>query len=429
MTKEHPQVRGGRELWVRGLPTGDDFPDFGKFTYYLEHDGRKSVASMQTMNDDVSNREEGTVGPANLQVRSGNVFADVHEPVLLVVMWEDTNGRGYSLRQERWIRADLFKDEPEELGPGPETESTFHVLHNEYLEVRLDKRWGGAINGLYLAGDERNYVDSHDNGRLIQVDCSDGSKCANWDKNPWTDIPHRDLLSATQGGSTWREPNWPLEVLTETDTLFHCRTRLADYWGVGPNGERKTQWTEYILDWQVRLSGKKLSLYANVEGGVRPKTATIWWFAKGFKEFSPTHRWESNPAFDAKEDIGVGIATDGTWDKWVAISSDSGRALAHWLMDAEGNCANVDEAPEGAISAECGIRDWNTREVSMELDFSDVIDGAEPEPEPIPEPILEVDYAKENNVILRALLREFGEEGLKLYDKDRFARFYEQEKS
>lgn len=302
----------------------------------------------------------------------------------------------------------------------------FVYLDNSYLGITIDLHRGGAVSGLHLkdsnGDDGENLVDDTDNGRLIQCDCGTGKPAVNHELNLWTDIPHREVETPTQGGGWDQRPNY-VRNYEATQHYFTCTANLIDYWSVGPNGEWEAVRTKYELNWTVTLTGPRLELRAKITPKP-PRHITIWWFAKGFNLFNNKHRWESNPAF---QDVRSSALFVNHLQGWVDMTTPQGRILAMWLVDeSTGASANVDDRPPNAEIAETGVRVWDSDTAELTLDFSNMFEGAEePEQPPV------VDYEKKNHAALRALLRTLGPENedgvLTQKGMEVFKRFYEQE--
>lgn len=257
--------------------------------------------------------------------------------------------------------------------PGPTPTERYIYLENEFVELRIDLKYGGAISGVWVSGSTSNILDTYDNGREIQADMQTGGSAANWEKAPWSD-PAKRLLMPTQGGSVWQEPNYPLSY-ESTENSFHCTTRLMDYWGVGPNGEHVGQPTSWILDWTVTLEDKKIRAVAKYIGPSIPNNTSIACFTKGFNEMEADPRWSADLNF--KDSNTIKLKTkDGRY--MILTGPSGGRFSARWLLDNSGVYSRDNISPVDTIASVNGIRVWGKTQVELLVDLSGMVEGSVP---------------------------------------------------
>jgi hypothetical protein len=378
---------------------------------------------MLLFNGDVLNQDAGLVGPANLTIRSGNAFADVGEPVLLVV--ECTLG-DIHLREERWVRADCFMDvcsgdpvpdpepDPDPIPlPDPGNDFRYYTIENDFLQVRADLRACGMIDSI-VPEEGVEVVDGADNGRGLQFDMSTSEPCVEC-KQRWPDIPHRWTETPTQGGSYRQEANWPITFTANSTTSYTTTCKLIDYWD--PN----TVDSGWRLEWTAELVGPILSIHATLTNAEKKviseesrcaickqtpqfcpagciedprryvEVASTWWFANKdwITEIPDLPRWVADAHFVNENPIYLnGVEYGGA-------EHSQEKMILSWIVDGETGEGNQSlTQPEGTVSLMSGVR-WFPRRVISEteglhysqyLDFTDVIDPVDPDPDPEPDP-------------------------------------------
>lgn len=402
MTQDNPQLRGGRTIRIEGLPTGYEWPHWD---YWLQRGNQKSSVGLLLFNGDVTG--PSSVGPANLQVNSGNAYADIHEPIKLIVSCDLGTIR---LREERWIRADCFKrpcpgDEPVEP---PVPANRYVYLENDNIEIRFDLRACGAIDFISVQ-DGPNLVDSDDNGRLIQVDTMPNKACC--EDNPWPDILYRRVSTPTQGGAYKQLPNWPISYEVSGDT-FRATCRLINYWDVDSEvTPYRLTWTVELEDDSVKLNGE---IFHNEATPQRVELASIWWFGSDyFQEIPEYPRWPVDQAFLETDSIRLdGIEFKAT-----------GKPILFWTNESTGDFSFDLHRPPGHTLTS-GYRWWVQRDIakddyvtiSAELDFSGMLEE---------EPPLDPERLQKVHAALIALIRELGHK--KVIDLVTFTEFYNEE--
>jgi hypothetical protein len=271
-------------------------------------------------------------------------------------------------------------------------------MENKYLYVVLDQQWGGAISFLSVKEKDKisytsnqNRIDHNDNGRLIQADCHDGSLVTNIEHNPWPGIPHRQLMTPTQGGGVWSDPNYPELAQLLSEHKYTCITRLVDYWGVGPVGQKRDQPTNWHIQWTITLVETRLYLKAEFfhryDTWQRLKSATIWHF--GHKDWythtTCTSRWNVDRAFITDKNLWM-VDKNKRQILLHPAENQSGnpRIISMWLIDGStGDSAFTQLKPSSALALSTGVRFWpnailqkdNRVTLKMVIDYSDAYVG------------------------------------------------------